>query len=343
MSNNSTIKNQDLADCTTNVFSLADIRGLRWKKYKCTCVNSTSTVDDPILTAYTVALRLDVLCVWRRVSTAATLQEDAGTLFGCAKELVIFWYGDEPTIGHVPGPSIQEIDSGATEDGISPDYLDLFFKSIHNIIERNLLSSDFVRLGNWFTKPVKGGDLNENNAVTSSLAFRFSIFIHGESTVVTAVNICEKDAVRCLGKKDMLKKSMTSSSTPTSDSKVMLAPYGLNAQLTGYSISDGDLRTTKILEEWKKFFPVNRSSVGRVKSDVCSSVVEVVLGEVKMLYPASLVLVPLKPTTKDQYTSNTTFNSTQAQKMVRFYLFISIFPSVNDAYPLTRKKYIVIS
>lgn len=29
-----------------------------------------------------------------------------------------------------------EIDSGSIEDGISPDYLDLFFKSIHNIIEK---------------------------------------------------------------------------------------------------------------------------------------------------------------------------------------------------------------
>lgn len=293
MTNNS-VKNIDLADCTTNVFSLADIRGLHWKKYKCSCINSSSTLDDPILTAYTVALRLDVLCVWRRVAQGSVHEDVVGTrLFGCAKELVIFWYGNEPTIGHVLGPSIQEIDSGAIEDGISSDYLDLFFKSIHNIIEKNLLGSNFIRLGKWFTKPLKGDP--ESNSVSSSLAFRFSIFIHGESTVVTAVNIQEKNAVRCLCKKDLMKKPIQSS--VSTDHRVLLAPYGLNAQLTGYSLSEGDVRAVKILEEWKKFFPINggcnKFQYGQSKTDCCSSVVEVTLGEVKMLYPSSLVMIPV--------------------------------------------------
>ena len=78
---------------------------------------------------------------------------------------------------------------------------------------------------------------------------------------------------------------------------VLLAPYGLNAHLTGYSLSDGDVRAVKILEEWKKFFPINGGSTkfqfGQSKSDCCSSVVEVMLGEVKMMYPACLVLLPV--------------------------------------------------
>ena len=75
---------------------------------------------------------------------------------------------------------------------------------------------------------------------------------------------------------------------------VLLAPYGLNAHLTGHSLADTDTRSIKILEEWKKFFPVSamNAKVGS-KVECCASVVEVLFGEVKMLYPASLVLVPI--------------------------------------------------
>lgn len=75
---------------------------------------------------------------------------------------------------------------------------------------------------------------------------------------------------------------------------VLLAPYGLDAHLTGNSLPNTDARAVKIIEEWKKFFPISKKDYdSSLKSHTCCGVVEVSLGEVKMLYPAHLVLVPL--------------------------------------------------
>ena len=75
----------------------------------------------------------------------------------------------------------------------------------------------------------------------------------------------------------------------------------MNAHLTGHSIPDTDSRSTKILNEWKRFFPVEGNQAGEKtskcndhsnsKGDTLPMIVEVTLGEVKMLYPSSLVLV----------------------------------------------------
>lgn len=305
MNNFSTFNNEDfLAECTTNVFSLTDTRGLKWKKYACKCLNSASTSDDPILTAYTIALKTDVFCVWQRIpQPGVPIQEIDNRLFNCAKELVIFWYGEEPALKNVPGPQLQEVETGSYEDGISPENLDLFFKSIYNIIEKNLLNGDFVRLGKWFTKPVI--DVDKSNTPARALAFSFSLFIHGESTVVAAVDVEEKNAIRNLCPEDGQKTSVYVSNK---ESKVLLAPYGLDAHLTGNSLPNTDARAVKIIEEWKKFFPISKKDYdSSLKSHTCCGVVEVSLGEVKMLYPAHLVLVPL-PLTNGGTTKTSSIN-----------------------------------
>ena len=83
---------------------------------------------------------------------------------------------------------------------------------------------------------------------------------------------------------------------------VLLAPFGLNAQLTGHSIPDADSRTIKIMNEWKRFFPVESIKTENAenkqtpssqtsKIDHLPMMVEVILGDTKMLYPSALVLV----------------------------------------------------
>lgn len=299
MNSSQTASNEDfLADCTTNVFSLTDITGLKWKKYASACVNSDNTENDPILNAYSIVRAADVLCFWRRVTQAGLNQDDNTPLFDCPKELIIFWYGEEPIMAEFPGPSLHEIEQGTSEDGISTDNLDIFFKAIHSVIEKNLLGDNFVRLGNWFTKPIRSENGDPVLQSTSSLAFSFSIFIHGESSVVASVNIKEKGVVRVLNKKDLQKVSL---SIGHYDGRVLLAPFGLNAHLTGHSIPDTDSRSTKIMNEWKRFFPVegkqdeNKSTKmndhSNFKGDTLPMIVEVTLGEVKMLYPSSLILV----------------------------------------------------
>lgn len=49
------------------------------------------------------------------------------------------------------------IASDDCEDDVSINYETrvLFFKTLHNVIERNLLRSGYVRFGKWFTCPLE--------------------------------------------------------------------------------------------------------------------------------------------------------------------------------------------
>ena len=75
-------------------------------------------------------------------------------------------------------------------------------------------------------------------------------------------------------------------------STVVLSPYGLSASVTGHSLSINDIKASKLLDEWSKFYPalVNDEST----ANGFPPVVEVIRGETRMLYPSNLVLVPIK-------------------------------------------------
>uniref|UniRef100_T2MAZ0 Mediator of RNA polymerase II transcription subunit 13 n=1 Tax=Hydra vulgaris TaxID=6087 RepID=T2MAZ0_HYDVU len=273
-----------LADCSTNVFFLTDLRGLRWKRYTSSCKNVTSITDDPILSAYSAALHADILCVWQRVAVHGISVDSVGAhLLKCPKELILFWSGEKPTLNDILSSNLQEVDYGTYEDGLSEEILELFFRSLHNMIEKYLTENEFVRLGKWFVSPLKN-DANNNSSVFSSLAFSFSLFLHGETSVVASINIQEKSSIRHLSAKDLHMSTLPMSS----ESHVLLAPYGLNAQLTGHNLGESDTSSLKILEEWQRFFP----SVPALSTFGQPNVVEVVLGDIKMLYPAKLVLIP---------------------------------------------------
>ena len=83
---------------------------------------SSDPLEDPVLSSYTRCLAVDILCVWRRVATKKTIKVDpdpSGNYFDislpatgasvqsvtypslsltAAKELWIFWYGEEPDL-----------------------------------------------------------------------------------------------------------------------------------------------------------------------------------------------------------------------------------------------------
>lgn len=65
---------------------------------------------------------------------------------------------------------------------------------------------------------------------------------------------------------------------------MILAPYGLAGTLTGQTFKSEV--TSRILEEWSNFYPLDKSS-----SLADSSLVEVVVAGVKMKYPSCYVLV----------------------------------------------------
>lgn len=48
-----------------------------------------------------------MLCVWKRVTQPGLSLDDSSPLFDYPKELMIFWYGEEPTLTDFPGPYLQ--------------------------------------------------------------------------------------------------------------------------------------------------------------------------------------------------------------------------------------------
>ena len=51
---------------------------------------------------------------------------------------------------------VTDSEQGSWESGLSYECRSLLFKALHNLIERCLLSRDFIRLGKWFVQPYDG-------------------------------------------------------------------------------------------------------------------------------------------------------------------------------------------
>lgn len=78
---------------------------------------------------------------------------------------------------------------------------------------------------------------------------------------------------------------------------VILAPFGLAGVLTGQAYRPADW-TTKVLDEWKRFFPLDYRSTASSRTGATNSdpeapppIVEVLVGGMKMRYPSCYVLV----------------------------------------------------
>ena len=84
-------------------------------------------LDDPVLSSYSKCLAKDILCVWRRVASQPkndldqsgvggmfdiSLGGSGGTLthpplsLTAAKEMWIFWYGEEPDLSDLVSPEL---------------------------------------------------------------------------------------------------------------------------------------------------------------------------------------------------------------------------------------------
>lgn len=88
---------------------------------------SGDPLDDPVLRSYSKCLAVDILCVWRRVAAPKPDPDPSGgfnfeiPLHGpgtggsvthpplsltAAKELWIFWYGEEPDLSDLVAPEL---------------------------------------------------------------------------------------------------------------------------------------------------------------------------------------------------------------------------------------------
>ncbi|XP_061401806.1 mediator of RNA polymerase II transcription subunit 13 [Musca vetustissima] len=347
-----------LEDCHTNFFALTDLCGIKWRKF----VNSerpnasSDPLDDPILRSYSRCMQADILCVWRRVQSTRQDNSDPNALFevvntskvhpplslAAAKELWLFWYGEEPDLTDLVDAELlrvagnQMLWNGTWERGLTYECRSLLFKALHNLMERFVLTKDIVRFGKWFVQPCTS---NERIFCRSSqhLSFSFTFFVHGD-TVCASIDLREHPAVRPLTKEhlaeaaaafnaaasnanspeqtspnspnDATKENATgnspgaaatangsNNSTATNSNggsgggipkprKVILAPFGMAATLTGNSYKHNDPMAEKILEDWASFFPLCNKENSEVPP-----VVEVIAGGHKMYHPSIYVLV----------------------------------------------------
>ncbi|KAM9820437.1 mediator of RNA polymerase II transcription subunit 13-like [Neosynchiropus ocellatus] len=274
-----------LEDCHSNIFSLAELTGIKWRCYSFRGsgeygpVISAPAQDDPVLRSFMRCVQANLLCVWRR-----KIKPDA-------KELWIFWWGEEPNLSDVIHRELEVAEEGLWECGLSYECRTLLFKAVHNLLERCLMDKGFVRIGKWFFKP---HELEEKLSGNSEhLSCSFSFFLHGESNVCTSVEIAQHQPAYHIT--DQHVRLAQTSVTPV---QVILSPYGLSGTLTGQAFKMSDPASRKLMEEWSYFYPMvlqHRDAGGEKANQSCDPsghvAVEVVVGGVRMTYPVALVLI----------------------------------------------------
>uniref|UniRef100_A0A8C2ZEV3 Mediator of RNA polymerase II transcription subunit 13 n=1 Tax=Cyclopterus lumpus TaxID=8103 RepID=A0A8C2ZEV3_CYCLU len=279
-----------LEDCHSNIFSLAELTGIKWRCYSFRGsgeygpVISAPAQDDPVLRSFMRCVQANLLCVWRR-----KIKPDA-------KELWIFWWGEEPNLADVIHRELEVAEEGLWECGLSYECRTLLFKAIHNLLERCLMDKGFVRIGKWFFKP---HELQERLLGNSEhLSCSFSFFLHGESNVCTSVEIAQHQPAH-----HITEHHICLAQTSITPVQVILSPYGLSATLTGQAYKMSDPAARKLMEEWSYFYPVvlpQKEGSGEKEKEEeasqaydrhCHAAVEVIVGGVRMTYPAALVLI----------------------------------------------------
>ena len=82
---------------------------MHWRKFVVvTDERYTKLCEDPILSSYSNAIQQGILCSWQKnpVDTAKK-DENELKLVEWSKELVIFWYGEEPHFSGILCPNLK--------------------------------------------------------------------------------------------------------------------------------------------------------------------------------------------------------------------------------------------
>ncbi|XP_055863166.1 mediator of RNA polymerase II transcription subunit 13-like isoform X2 [Biomphalaria glabrata] len=273
-----------LEDCLTNLFALTDLCGIKWRRLTTDNVN-VEPLEDPVLVGFSRCINNDILCVWRRVQRDPDQRQPD---FNSSKELWIFWYGDEPESlrqALTPDLGLKEIESGTwdrdkdKDNGLTYECRTLLFKALHNLIERSLLSKNFVRLGRWYVLPYEHG----NSDTGVHLSFSFHYFLHGESQVCASIEVKLRPPVWRLTAQHIALVQGNQASI-----QVILAPHGLCGVLTGVTYSENDHNPTsaKMFQDWSDYYPIKEDSLNKMPN-----MVEVIVGGTRMRYPTCYVLV----------------------------------------------------
>ena len=195
--------------------------------------------------------------------------------------------------------------------GLSPRTHVFFPPLTITFLLRSLLARGFARFGKWFTQPLSNNPTEKrpNEPAACQLSFSFKFFVHGDSTICTSLDVRQHSAVCRLNK-----SHITAAQSSQNGLKVILGPYGLSGCLTGQTFKDGDPSVSKVLADWKRFYPLNskdtstQTSVPRFDGsgpEMCGlssmqasgsfpAIVEVVVAGTKMKYPSCYAFVPLE-------------------------------------------------
>ena len=86
-----------------------DAKGLHWKKFTTANTESASRIsEDPVLLSYSNAVQQGILCSWQRLTSVSDVKDEPEAKFlDWGKELILFWYGEEPQFSVIISPSLR--------------------------------------------------------------------------------------------------------------------------------------------------------------------------------------------------------------------------------------------
>lgn len=109
----------------SSIHPQTELCGIKWRKLVLAeRPNATGDpLDDPVLSSYARCLAADILCVWRRVASTKQEPDSSANIYDlnltvsgtvthpplslcAAKELWIFWYGEEPKLTELVAPDL---------------------------------------------------------------------------------------------------------------------------------------------------------------------------------------------------------------------------------------------
>ncbi|PAA62954.1 hypothetical protein BOX15_Mlig015335g1 [Macrostomum lignano] len=259
--------------CYTNIFAIASLKEIHYRRYRIAQpVESAHTCSDPVFSSFAKCQRCGILSAWKRYLPDTGDPSKPYDYGNYEKELWVFWHGghDPPqlrdSLAHDLTPWSDSSDGG----GISYEVRTMLFKAVHNCIERCLTGKGYVRLGQWFVRPLVPG-LCLDPAVTQQFSLALNYFLHGES-------VCAAVDAKLYPPVHSLTKQQCQARTP-----VILSPHGIAGELTGREWDSQNQIESLV---WREFFPHVRTDRGFV---------EVAVGQHRLWYPVDLLFATQAP------------------------------------------------
>ncbi|CAD6195329.1 unnamed protein product [Caenorhabditis auriculariae] len=301
-----------LEDCLSNIHSLTEVNGLKWRCYRTPkgATNVMTVTEDPILVAYSKCLATSIMCAWRR--RPLNLLPTDGLpipMFNSfhAKELFIFWYNDmNPEIEKIAegldfDPE-DAVNSANTNNSLSYEVRVLYFKALSILIDRCLMKIGYVRFGRWFVNPMQPRSKEMHFMFpTYTIALHLDFFVHGGNQVCTSISAQRQPTLIRLHKRhleyDSLKRRITVLVGPWS-----MRGYLVRNQLQLLSQPEVAAAAERIYAGWKQFIELSteetvvEESVEGPAPEI-SEVPKMVLLEIdniRMFFPSVFVCVTLE-------------------------------------------------